>query len=709
MKRTFKYALSAVLGALLIVPALAQDNFPDVPESHWAYKELARMKAEGLLVGYPDGLFRGGRPASRYELAVACHAVWANLKGVTDGLKAQIDDLTNRMANAPTKADLDNLRSALDALTAEVNRIKNEDIAGLRRLMDEFRAELTKMGADVDQMKKDLDAMRGDVAWLKQHALPFDVSGDANFWMGAGYARRGTETNPVTTGITVDGRPTGVGRGSNAGGIAGAGEDLTILHEAALKLVSNNASGPTWKATMVYGNMMGLPSVMIRPGGPATTVGGLPFFDQSLTQAGFPFGEGADSFYFQEFSVNFDTSIAGLGFNAELGRIGVKVSPYIFQRPDATPYFSNSRWDNGNWNFDGGTFGFKFGGAKLNVFGGRTSGHNGSSGFIASELQPMTAGAAGSPFLSGGIIGPAQRTRGHFRNQNNAYVNGGLLTVDQMFGTSLNVPLSNTGSLSLAYLWLNSNGSATGLANTAPGTAVDGVTVYGGDLKFNFSNIDVTAGYSKSDVKAGNRNVISRFNSAWYGQAGYAASNWGLNVGYRRIEQQFGAPGDWGRIGIWWNPTDIEGFYTDAHFDLSRNLRLMANAGFYRGINAGADDGTGTGATATSPGASGIAFNSNDHVDHYNVGIGYKMGANHNLLLGYENVMFRYNSAGPTFKPRETWWNIGWGFDMNSRTNFNVLWQFSDADGKQAGFSPITGGPVRARGGFITSQLTVRF
>src|SRR5579871_1438619 len=153
MNRTFKYALSAALSALIIVPALAQDNFPDVPESHWAYKDLLKMKQEGLLVGYPDGLFRGNRPASRYELAVACHAVWANLKGITDGLNSQIADLNSKIANAASKADIDNLRSQIDALQADLNRIRNEDLVALRKMLDEFRAELTKFGADVDAMK----------------------------------------------------------------------------------------------------------------------------------------------------------------------------------------------------------------------------------------------------------------------------------------------------------------------------------------------------------------------------------------------------------------------------------------------------------------------------------------------------------------------------------------------------------------------------
>ena len=72
MTRTFRLALTAVLSLAVVIPAIAQDNFPDVPDNHWAYEALKRMKSEGLLVGYPDGLFRGNRPATRYELAVQC-------------------------------------------------------------------------------------------------------------------------------------------------------------------------------------------------------------------------------------------------------------------------------------------------------------------------------------------------------------------------------------------------------------------------------------------------------------------------------------------------------------------------------------------------------------------------------------------------------------------------------------------------------------
>ena len=96
--RMLKLALAAVL-TMGVVGAYAMDQFPDVPDNHWAYEALENMRAEGILVGYPDGLFRGSRPLSRYELAVAINAAYMRLMGVTDGLKAQIDELEDMVAD----------------------------------------------------------------------------------------------------------------------------------------------------------------------------------------------------------------------------------------------------------------------------------------------------------------------------------------------------------------------------------------------------------------------------------------------------------------------------------------------------------------------------------------------------------------------------------------------------------------------------------
>src|SRR5579862_4959007 len=134
MNKTLKLALGAVLTAGLILPVIAQDNFPDVPDNHWAYEALARLKKDGLLVGYPDGLFRGNRPASRYELAVAIHATYVHLKSITDGLQAEIDQLKGQ-------GDIQSLKDAIAQLQQEVDSMKGwgADIDNLKKLADQFQ------------------------------------------------------------------------------------------------------------------------------------------------------------------------------------------------------------------------------------------------------------------------------------------------------------------------------------------------------------------------------------------------------------------------------------------------------------------------------------------------------------------------------------------------------------------------------------------
>ena len=44
-------------------------NFPDVSENHWAYNYVKTLADKGLLIGYPDGEFKGDRTMTRYEFA----------------------------------------------------------------------------------------------------------------------------------------------------------------------------------------------------------------------------------------------------------------------------------------------------------------------------------------------------------------------------------------------------------------------------------------------------------------------------------------------------------------------------------------------------------------------------------------------------------------------------------------------------------------
>lgn len=726
MNKTLKYALGAVLTAAMVMPAFAQDNFPDVPDNHWAYEALARMKKDGLLVGYPDGLFRGNRPASRYELAVAVHATYVHLKNITDGLQSQIDELKGR--GSP---DIQSLKDAITQLQNDVNNMKGwgADIDNLKKLADQFQKELASLGVDVEGLKKDLADLAKRVGVLEAHRLPIDVHGDANLFMIAG------ASSSHRPGLTVDGRPVGVSGAVFAapGGSAvyvpvGLTQDTSIYHEIGLRISGNNESGPKWHATLVTGNMLGRADIFL-PAVGASAAARLPFPSQSSTLTGVPFGEGPTSVYFQDFAVNFDTSLIGQGFSAELGRTGYSIDPYIFQRPDVTPYFQNDRWDNGKWMFDGGILGFHFGGAKLDVFGGRQSNRLTTNSV---DLNTMAVGAVGHRFNPGAAGMTGGRPVG-LPNNNPALgpMLRGAVPVDQHLGANLSIPLTQNGKLDLAYIWFESNSGVDAAGNevnpdypynpptiaSAGPRAANRAQVFGGDLKWNFGSIVFDGGYSQSNVQNGKANIVTRNNYAWHAQAAYDTSRWGLQVGYREIQPQFGAPGDWGRIGIWWNPTDIRGPEVSAHINLTDQLKLTASGEWY----------TGVGKTLTLPAAFGggmeTGLGTSDRVNRYTADLGYRLNDAWNITLGAEWVDWDLKSnAANGFvggKPTERWYNVGLGYNLSDMARLSFLWQFSDYDGKKvAGFAPFqnsgfTGATTtsgdRATGSLVTTQLTIRF
>jgi hypothetical protein len=684
MTRTFRYALTAVLSIAVVLPAIAQDNFPDVPDNHWAYDALKRMKSEGLLVGYPDGLFRGNRPATRYEMAVAIHATYVHLRNMIDNLNGQMAALQDQMKNTASQSDLANLKAAVDALQSQVNS-QGQDIADLKKMADTFEKELASLGVDVQQMKKDLGDLADRVTDL-ENRLPVNISGSVDWVMLAGY---GADDVGGVFGVTVDGRPTGVGRGSYSGQQVGATRDLTMMHEMALTLTSARKTGPKFRVTTVVGNMLGQDNFegsVVRPALSNNQSNGGAFGNQSNTSSFVPFGEGQEDVYIQNASVSFDTSVYGLGFGVEAGRVGYKVSPYIFQRPDVTPYFANDRWDNGEWSIDGAVLGFHFGGSHLDIVAGRTTNPSdnpvgGSTSVNGVALQPLSAGRDNLGVFGGRPVG----------------LTPNILGIDQMLGANLHLPLmGDKGGLNLAYLWLDSN-TVTATSN---GNA-NRVTVFGGDGHFSFGSFLVNAGYSQSDLMENDKSRVTKDNKAWYANVGLEQGKWGINAGYRAIDPRFAAPGDWGRIGMWWNPVDIEGYMANAHYNLSGDMRLVASAEGYRGRDT-----------------NNSALVHDDKLNRYTAGLEYKMASNYNLSIGVEDVRWDlsdataglFGGAGGNGKALERWYNLGFGWSLSDNAKFNLLWQVSDYKALELPGFAINNAPLpQARGGLITTQLSVKF
>ena len=83
-RKVFALLVATIMVATMITPAFANMPFADVPKDHWAYDSVAELAAAGLIIGYPDGTFKGERQFTRYEMAM----VFARVLGRLDTLIA---------------------------------------------------------------------------------------------------------------------------------------------------------------------------------------------------------------------------------------------------------------------------------------------------------------------------------------------------------------------------------------------------------------------------------------------------------------------------------------------------------------------------------------------------------------------------------------------------------------------------------------------
>ncbi len=139
--------LQLVLLALLATTGggLAQPSFVDVPEGHWAGDAVERIAELGIVIGHPDGTFRGDDAFTRYQAAI-----------VVSRLLDVFDQNIGPMA-AFGDEDIDALRDAvarlggeLNALDARVRTLETGEtdtvrVAELERRVETLSAEVERL------------------------------------------------------------------------------------------------------------------------------------------------------------------------------------------------------------------------------------------------------------------------------------------------------------------------------------------------------------------------------------------------------------------------------------------------------------------------------------------------------------------------------------------------------------------------------------
>ena len=142
-----KKSVAAALAAAVVVGAsstsfAATNPFSEVPAGHWAYQAVTSLAESGIVEGYGDGTYRGERQITRYEMAQMIAKALARTDEMFDREARQYE---NRGTSGSTTGGIYS-GGKYDSKVVRNYHATKADLAELRRLVEEFRPELERLG-----------------------------------------------------------------------------------------------------------------------------------------------------------------------------------------------------------------------------------------------------------------------------------------------------------------------------------------------------------------------------------------------------------------------------------------------------------------------------------------------------------------------------------------------------------------------------------
>lgn len=625
----------------------APSEFSDVPTDHWAYEAVDSLRAMDILVGYPDGYFRGKRTLSRYEFAVA-------LKRALESI-----DLTQGPKGDPgpqgTKGDPGERGQAGPQGPAGVGA---EELATLKKLADEFKAELANQGVNINALNAKLDKVARDLADLRAKVDGMPVVSGTVF---AGVRVDRTRT-PFAD---MDGRPNDIAMRNSA----------LVTH--ALELgITGKVGETTVKGALVADNYKSyLNGTFADVRGVNTNPDGDVWLNQLTMQAPFD-GFGREGVF-------------------TMGRLPIQVSPLTLWKPDVDVYFDNPIVDDGMYRMDGLTLGTKLGSLGVQAFAGSFNTVKGS-------------GCCTDPFNSplAGLGGPSIGSEG---GKPVGIAVDNPLVLNQAAGVALTLPITVSGEGGhLRAVGMLGTGSQNGYYyNSARGyydSSATNVAVLGADANVKLSEtIALDGAWAKSMVGGGPgqgrdiANVINRYNNAFEGKLGYNSGSLGVTAGYKYVDPLFYAPGYWGRIGNWINPTNVQGAMVNLNYDFSPAFGMTAGGDFLTAARDWANSGT---------------LGKDDEINRVKVGLRWAISEAFQTTVDWEGVYWKLGSVDRSsvgkVHPVEHYITLGTGYELNDTTKIKLGYQIGSFDGKNF-MSGGAGTGYNFNYNVFTTQVSVKF
>ena len=174
-------------------PLSSAELFRDVPSGHWALEDLRFLVEYGVIIGLPNGEFRGEQPLTRYSgatmMARALRLMMNNPDLVTqDDLKA-LQELLFEVSNKveQTDAQLQALASNTGAPEAITDSNTELRLTQTTERLNQAEATLLALQQDINRLKRNADAPQSDgteFKKLKQQANANFILAIASLFVG---------------------------------------------------------------------------------------------------------------------------------------------------------------------------------------------------------------------------------------------------------------------------------------------------------------------------------------------------------------------------------------------------------------------------------------------------------------------------------------------------------------------------------------------
>jgi hypothetical protein len=518
-------------GVLLLVFGLlawsAYAQMRDVPPNHWAYQAIRELVRLRILEGFPDGTFQLNRQVTRAEFAQAIARAYRVIDERIRQLEQRIDRIAPETPAAPTPSPQEQRLRELQQAVQELQQLRSA-LETLQRLAQEFETELGNLTVNVRDLRRDLEALstRVQAEERRRRRLTGDV-------MLAAY---GTHSYDKRSALTYNGNLI-----SPSGRFL---QSISVLHELGLQVDIPVNERIDAKATFIVGNYLPYTREAAR-------------LADSLGVNTGAYTVGATDVAVWEAYITLPLELFGREIQAQVGRIPLKLTPYTLQRIDPDYYIDSARYDDGAFRADGALLSTTFGGVNAQVF-------------LVSSYGIRSNTTRFFPI--------------RFANHN-ASVSA---PADQLVGLRLRYQLRfgetpvNLGATYFAA-GVGRDRAFEHILNTVH-TDVNRADVLGLDLSAEFSGLSAAFDYAISTLLRGDNRVVGSKNTAFDIRVSYPFNErWRGTLGYREIEPYFVAPGNWGRIGYLYNPSDLKGTYFTTTYQVAENLSAALTVDAYTG------------------------------------------------------------------------------------------------------------------------------